>query len=909
MLKKVLPIIFLISIIHFQASAEEKSCNAYISSGDNHWLGSSLAMDSPQSIHDALEMLRDTLGMKILYWRGMQEAAWADVAVPREENFRYATFHTWSKFLIKKKKIEPMMVEVAGKLGIKIWGVSTLGDWGSSADTPCFNDFPFNNESKMRLDHPEWVPVDKYGKRRQGGTIELAYPEARKALVDLHVKITKEAGYAGVIFLTYVENFTLRFEDEFGYSDPIVKEFKKRYGIDIRTQPFTKFGSKYDWHRLRGEYVTAYFAELKTELNKIGVKLGVMLNSDRPDYPMTWATLPHTHPTIGAMYMDYKNWIRRGIVDKLVAYGACSRQAQYRTADELLWLGRGTPLEVGVITSSPFGIGWNASRKKGVEVIAAHNEDENWLRIGRIPEQTAKALKSGGKYQKMQFLAQLVREKSKLLSADLVIPLAQSKNIVMRRFAIQALGMIRDPKGIPVVEAALNSPEVGIRASAIKSLGHFSGPDSLDKVIVAIDKMGVHPDWEMARGYLSRMKPFPKAKLEEYARNHKNKDIRNLSLRILSIHPDPSLFPLYEQTIKDPYLYSRYTTTQALAGINLDDAVNLLLKLTKHRDASVRNRAVISLGQQIHRHFNSAVKRKPEIIAAMVAVFKNFGDEKNPPDIEWGYRSVGEGVLYCGKDGEKALKKMMNNGSDKRLANFAWRILSYREKKSHTANAFNLISEYENDRLFGMRPAILKDNTIPVLSQNFENTRLFNDKTKKYVGVTSNLAGRWGYFTSKGPFVSKVKAFTGKQSLLLQRGGESVTGWINNGIPENSDFIIEAMVYRRKKTGFTLTANSLKGMRVGALVNDNGVLMLRDGLRKAWIATNLRVPEEKWTKIRLSSNNLNGSYTVSTELSGSKLKSTINRSLLGGGKIYKLVVSLGKGEGLFIDDVKFLERR
>ena len=370
-MKKLLTVFLflIIAIISFRATAQEKSCDAYISSGDNHWLGSSLAMDSPKSIHDSLEMLRDTLGMKILYWRGLQEAAWAYTAVPREENFRYATFHKWSHYLIKQKKLEPMLVKIAKKLGIEIWGVSTLGDWGSTADTPCFNDFPFNNESKLRLEHPEWVPIDKYGKRRQGGTIELAYPEARKALIDLHVKLVKEAGYSGVLFLTYVENFSLRFEDEYGYSEPIVKEFKKRYRIDIRKQPFNKFASKYDWHRLRGEYVTAYFRELKTELNKIGVKLGVMLNSDRPDYPMTWATLPHTHPTIGAMYMDYKNWIRNGIVDKLVAYGACSRSAQKRTADELVWLGRGTPLKVGVITSSPFGSDWDKLRQEGVELL------------------------------------------------------------------------------------------------------------------------------------------------------------------------------------------------------------------------------------------------------------------------------------------------------------------------------------------------------------------------------------------------------------------------------------------------------------------------------------------------------------------------------------------------------------
>jgi hypothetical protein len=517
-------------------------------------------------------------------------------------------------------------------------------------------------------------------------------------------------------------------------------------------------------------------------------------------------------------------------------------------------------------------------------------------------------LKNGGKYQKMRFLSQLVSGKSKLKSAELVIPLAKSGNIVMRRLALQALGMIRDPKGIPVVEAALDSPEVGIRASAIKSLGHFSGPESFDKAIAAIDKRGVHPDWEMARGFLSRIKPFPRKKLAEYAKNHKNKDIRNMCLRILESHPDTSLVALYKQTIKDPFLYSRYTTAQALGRINSKDAVDLLLELTKHPDASVRNRAIISLGQQIKRNYRYARLRKAEIIAAMVAAFKNFGDGKNPPDIEWGYRSVGEGLLYCGKDGEEALKKMMNNGSDKRLAELAWRVLAYREKPDHEANRFNLICEHENDKLFAMRPAILKDKTIELLAQDFENKKLFNSKTAKYVGVSANPAGRWGYFTVKGPEVSTAQAFSGKQSLHLKRGGESIVGWINGGIPDGSDFIIEAMVYRENNGSFLIYGGSIGGNRLGAYINDKGKVLLQDFTRKKWIPSKCLVPSGKWIKISLSSNALDNTYTIKV----GDITSKERLPIYGEGNIYKVTFTpqgAKAGIGAFIDNVKFLEKR
>ena len=81
--------------------------------------------------------------------------------------------------------------------------------------------------------HPEWVPVDRSRLVRQGGPIELAYPEARRALVDLHMKYVRRDGYDGVAFLTYVENYSMRFQDEFGYNEPIVKELPLEYAVEM----------------------------------------------------------------------------------------------------------------------------------------------------------------------------------------------------------------------------------------------------------------------------------------------------------------------------------------------------------------------------------------------------------------------------------------------------------------------------------------------------------------------------------------------------------------------------------------------------------------------------------------------------------------------------------------------------
>src|SRR3954468_22854607 len=101
---------------------------------------------------------------------------------------------------------EQLAGQAAHARRMEIWGVGTLWDWGGPADTPTFGDYPFPFESKLKLEHPEWAPVDRSGALRQGGPIELAYPEARRALIDLTVQQTVKAGYDGIVFLTYVEN-------------------------------------------------------------------------------------------------------------------------------------------------------------------------------------------------------------------------------------------------------------------------------------------------------------------------------------------------------------------------------------------------------------------------------------------------------------------------------------------------------------------------------------------------------------------------------------------------------------------------------------------------------------------------------------------------------------------------------
>src|SRR5690348_17622517 len=70
--------------------------------------------------------------------------------------------------------------------------------------------------------------------------------------------------YDGIFFYTYIENCGARYLDEYGFNEPIVSEFKRRHGVDIRNQPFDKQA----WYVLRGEYMTQFIRDRKsTRLN------------------------------------------------------------------------------------------------------------------------------------------------------------------------------------------------------------------------------------------------------------------------------------------------------------------------------------------------------------------------------------------------------------------------------------------------------------------------------------------------------------------------------------------------------------------------------------------------------------------------------------------------------------------
>jgi hypothetical protein len=471
-----------------------------------------------------------------------------DTFLEREENCRYAGWWKWCRQIYRDVDPDKTAVEAAHRRGMEIWGVGTMFDWGSSADTPCSGDFPHNSESRLRLEHPEWVPVDRSGALRQGGPIELAYPAARRALVDLHMKFMRRDGYDGMLFITYAENYSMRFQDEFGFNDPIVQEFKKRTGLDIRAKPFTRMASRDDWYALRGEYVTAYLRELKAELAKSGKKLGLFVNPGRTHFPQPW-NVPELMMTGGHIYFDLETWVRDGLVDELIAYG--SSAAQPRATEDLLWLTRQTKTSVSALTSSPFAERWNSFHNRGVATVLAVGEEDAYLDRSNLSAPSIDALRGNESLPRLKALSQVIHGKIKATVADLA-PLTKDPNLLVRRMALLALGKMKDPETLPFIEAGLEDAENGVRCIAAEALREINRPGSTAKLLAAIERFGTHPLMESTVPTLTKIQPFPRA--EFAARAH---------ARRCALRPGPAATARFlpgtiYQTCATRLLYSRW---------------------------------------------------------------------------------------------------------------------------------------------------------------------------------------------------------------------------------------------------------------------------------------------------------------------------------------------------------------
>jgi HEAT repeat protein len=662
-----------------QASAQSDPPHvyAYVSVGDNQWSPDSLPVDSAATIEAMFEFLSKTFQMKRVYWRGEECREWLQYHQMRPESaFYYDCWTNWLDYLNNQVKTNEIAVAAAHRQGMEIYSLDGLFDFGATGDTGGDGVYPTVHEDRLRIEHPEWCPVDRWGERLAPGSIEFCYPEARQALISRYLHQVTQYGYDGIFFYTYVENCGARYLDEYGFNQPIVKEYERRYGADIRKQLFNKEA----WYRLRGEYMTQFIRELHTALAAKGKKLSMGIYPPTPNYPEPWDGGQVDIPPGGNVYMDWEGWVQEGIVDELFVWW---RGDQKTLLERMLKVCKGKPVELTVAATKPFDEEWKPFVKAGVTPVSVWAPGFELDRVSPEPSK-AEALKSPDWRWRMQALADMrigsgvtffsERQRAGGPKADpsAVAALTTDPHVLVRRQAIFALGALQADAYAPLLEAALTDEESSGRIAAAFALAKVNGPESPRRIVAALSKDDKFQMKSTCVSTLVAMKEKAQPVLLEGIKSP-SRTLREVCVRALSENGLPSsqravLSVLASEETELILFYAIMGLTKHASP----EVVRALLKTLGDPRFAVQMWAANSL-EEVASALSADEAR--EALAALEQLFRQFGDGCKRPDAAWGWRTVGNAMLACGQRGREMLETMRTQRQDRWLAWAAYQVL------------------------------------------------------------------------------------------------------------------------------------------------------------------------------------------------------------------------------------------
>ncbi|HJN14970.1 MAG TPA: HEAT repeat domain-containing protein, partial [Armatimonadota bacterium] len=471
------------------ASASEPGqtpIHVYCGTGDHLWVREREPVDSPATIDAMFEWMAETYGVKRVYWRGGQSHLWdSHYKLGPESPQAYDWAMGWKHHLYNDLKINEAAVDSARRHEMEIFMYTGLFEHGVQPDVGIISPYLF--EDQLRIDHPEWCVVDRWGERRCPGPIAFCYPEARRAVIDRYVRHVVDSGYDGINFYTYVENVGIRYLDEFGFNQPVLDEFNKRYPeVNLREDALTAEQKLY-WHECRGKFVTDFLRELHEALAAEGKALSVIIDSKEPDYAQPWwgKEIPGT----GLIHMDWETWVAEGIIDELwVQLGYVADQRA--VLDRALGKAAGTDVKLTVRTPTPFDAGWDPYVEAGVTPIACITSPVSGIERVTLEPTSVAALTSPDWRMRVQALADIT---GGALEADAatVASLADDPHVLVRRRTMDALAALGAGEQVPVIERALTAEsESSVRMAAAGALVHVNGPESPQRILAALEGDG-----------------------------------------------------------------------------------------------------------------------------------------------------------------------------------------------------------------------------------------------------------------------------------------------------------------------------------------------------------------------------------------------------------------------------------
>ncbi len=653
--------------------------HAFCGTGDHLWSQEREPVDSPASIEAMVEWMTRTYGVTRLYWRGGQMGIWESEYKIGEETPLQHDWTRWVNHVQKDEQINEAAVRAAKSRGVEIFLYTGLFEHGVQPEVGIISPYLF--EDRLRREHPEWCPVDRWQERRCPGPLEFAYPEVRRALVERYLHYVVANGYAGINFYTYVENVGLRYVDEFGFNAPIVEEFAKRCpGVDLRRDTLTA-EQKTIWYRCRGKFVTDFLRDLHTALAKEQKKISISLDAKNPDYAQPW--WGKKTPGTGMIHMDWRTWIEQGIVDELWVQLEAEADQQ-ALLDELLRLCRGTPVRLVVRTPDPFSAKWDRFVAAGVTPVAVITAPRNGIERLSLDPISTESLHSPDWRQRVQALADIAGGKLQV-PAEAVAPLAHDSHVLVRRKTMHALASLHATAQVGVLEESLTDGESSVRIAAADALASIHGPASAQKIISVLDHDGHFQFKDACLDGLAGMKekalPAVLAGLKS-----STLAVREVCVRALYRIGKGNLQQEVHEPLRTTLLdvgadwQVRYWAIEGLVGLRTEFTAaqrqqlvtDLLGVMESQTRPGLQLHAVWGLGylaQQMPAAQSGAVRGK------LAGLFREFGDGCHRTDAAFGWRVVGNALLQFGPPGVDLLEAMRQQRKDKWQAWLAYEVV------------------------------------------------------------------------------------------------------------------------------------------------------------------------------------------------------------------------------------------
>lgn len=836
---------------------------------------STFSLDTPEAIDDYLDALQD-MGYMRIYWRGLEQAIMANQFVLRPEgNIRmlhralqgHSMYWETANYGTDENgdplTIDRYLVQAAHARGMEVIGQCKWADFGGFGDS-AYGAFPFAYYTYHK-EHPEWAPTDQWGIMRQGGAVEFSYPEARKYVVDMIMEEVEKAGYDGVLFIGYTENYDLKFEDQFGYSNSAVNEFMRRYGRSPAMDGLNYSVSPEHWRMLRGEYLTQFLREMKAALEEYSSRtsngdiMGISINSVKSRQPEIWYPYHDTMIT-GNTYLDLETYVQEGIVDEFHVKGNASIAKQLKTIDDMIWLCRNTETEV-VITSSlmnhdQYGYDenyWEPYLQQGIGLLTAYSfttrssdgkEIANDHSIYKAGPDIRHKLDSMDEEAQLRYRVAQVANGYRQATFEELEGWILGGNVLVPRMAMNALVQFYpdDPRTPALLENALNSSDqIGVRGLALMYIAAFDyqTPTMLDSILDNIDDDNAMGTFERGKAALQHMNTeklwaafkdetaslrtkvlvlealngntLSGAKIDQLY-DYTVNDLKTAYRDIYSDDPDQVLEASYKNYLR---WLSVALTYHAIRG-GSENAMQYLLDYASSEDTVVAAAACDYIGDCVANRLNMPagwVDDATELLTQRFAdLSSSSGVDYGDSDWrEWAYRPIGRSLLNLG-DAGKAAMDAFYTGDDPELALYAFKCM-YLPVDEHRTTCMTYEAYKE---AYSHLPRVFTSPKTVKIDQDFEDTSLFHATSAGIFGDTSSTGGRWSFSGNSNLVrITDANAYRGAQSLLLAGNMSGSQGAsVYNSIPlAEKDYSISLWIYHEGgkfniSTAVSGTANS-----------------------------------------------------------------------------------------------------